>query len=227
MVKIVDLSVEMYTDMPVFERGHVKTRPQVYVHNRPVPKKTQKYGETVVSTTEIIFCDHVATHVDSTIHYSANGYSAEKIPLEYMYGDGVVLDLRHKKGGELISVEDMERACEKARIQIKPMDIVLINTGRWRKWGTPAYTQDSVGIDRKAAEWLLSKGVKVYGIDSMSTDLDLESATHMLIRDIPHHIMENLTNLDDLPPRFRFVGFPMKITGASAAPIRAVAVVED
>ncbi|MBS3732610.1 MAG: cyclase family protein, partial [Desulfobacterales bacterium] len=40
--------------------------------------------------------------------------------------------------------------------------------------------------------------------------------------------MEQLTNLKSLPPHgFKVAVFPLKITGGSAAPVRAVAIMED
>ena len=38
-------------------------------------------------------------------------------------------------------------------------------------------------------------------------------------------IVEGLTNLDQLPERFTFVGFPLNIKGRDGSPIRAVAIV--
>ena len=39
-------------------------------------------------------------------------------------------------------------------------------------------------------------------------------------------IVESLANLDMLPPRFTFIGFPMNITGRDGSPIRAVALLD-
>lgn len=45
-----------------------------------------------------------------------------------VYGNGIVLDFRHKKPGQLITVEDLEGALEKIGYVIKPGDTVLIMT---------------------------------------------------------------------------------------------------
>ena len=40
--------------------------------------------------------------------------------------------------------------------------------------------------------------------------------------------MENLTNLDKLPRgRFKFAALPLKLVGASASPVRAVAILGE
>ncbi len=40
-------------------------------------------------------------------------------------------------------------------------------------------------------------------------------------------IVEGLANLERLPERFTFVGFPLNIKGRDGSPIRAVAIVDD
>jgi kynurenine formamidase len=40
-------------------------------------------------------------------------------------------------------------------------------------------------------------------------------------------IVEGLTNLEKLPERFTFAGFPLNIEGRDGSPIRAVAIVDD
>ena len=40
-------------------------------------------------------------------------------------------------------------------------------------------------------------------------------------------IVEGLTNLNKVPERFTFAGFPLNIKGRDGSPIRAVAIVED
>ena len=39
--------------------------------------------------------DHIGTHIDSLRHLREDAPGPEGIPLDYCYGDGVVLDFRH------------------------------------------------------------------------------------------------------------------------------------
>lgn len=59
------------------------------------------------------------------------------MPLEWCFGDGVVLDFTHIQAGEAIEKRDIEQALERIGYQLKPLDIVLIRTGADRHWGTP------------------------------------------------------------------------------------------
>src|SRR5579872_4110766 len=62
------------------------------------------------------FMSHTGTHVDAPLHYapsSADGapaMSIDEAPLEWFHSDGVVLDMRHKRPGELIERVDLEGA---------------------------------------------------------------------------------------------------------------------
>jgi hypothetical protein len=73
---------------------------------------------------------HAGTHVDAPWHYSpiSEGKRArtiDEIPLEWFYGDGVVLDMRHKPRGSGVTVDDLRKALVKIDYKIKPWDIVL------------------------------------------------------------------------------------------------------
>ncbi|HKQ33232.1 MAG TPA: cyclase family protein, partial [Thermodesulfobacteriota bacterium] len=77
---------------------------------------------------------HVGTHMDAPWHYHpvSEGKKAktiDELPVEWFYGDGVVIDMRHKKPGELISTDDLKEALAEMSYELKPFDIVLVMTG--------------------------------------------------------------------------------------------------
>jgi len=98
---------------------------------------------------EVTASTHAGTHVDAPYHYGkkSEGEPArtiDEIPLEWFYGDGVILDFRHKKRGETITVKDLKEALEKIAYTIKKGDIVLLMTGADKYWGAqniPMLTQ--------------------------------------------------------------------------------------
>ena len=97
----------------------------------------------------------------------------DEIPLEWCMSDGVILDFRHKADGERITVADVQKALERIRYEIKPLDIVLIQTGADAVWGMPEYLVKGAGMDRESTLWLPEKGVQVVGIDAWSWDRPL------------------------------------------------------
>ena len=61
---------------------------------------------------------HAGTHVDAPWHYAptSGGRKAktiDEIPMEWFYGDGVVIDMRHKPRGAAVTVEDFKAALQK------------------------------------------------------------------------------------------------------------------
>jgi kynurenine formamidase len=200
--------------------------------------EAEKYGaDTLFNHCVIVVSDHHGTHIDSIFHGNPNGASAEQIPLEYCYGPGVVLDLSHKKGGEAIEIADLEAALTRIQYTLKPQDIVLLRTDASKKADRPEYLTDHPGMIRESCEWLLDQEIKVIGIDAVGFDLPIPKMfergdlwpCHRLYKDREYWHIENLSNLEAIPKPFDFTVslLPVKWKGASGAPIRAVAIIED
>lgn len=64
--------------------------------------------------------------------------------------------------------------------------------------------------------------------ESGHIDIEPTYPAHCLVKELDYYHIENMANLDRLPrkTKFLFIGFPLKIKGASAGPMRAVALVE-
>jgi kynurenine formamidase len=166
------------------------------------------------------------------------------MPLDWFYGDGVVLDMRHKERGAVVTVTDLRQALRKIDYEIKPRDIVLIQTGADRDWGKAEYAEAGCGMDRNTTLWLIEQGVRVMGIDSWGWDRpfgaikqDFQKTKDKSIIWAGHRVgiekeychIEKLANLDKLPRPFSFkvACFPIKVTKGSAGWCRAVAIVEE
>lgn len=71
------------------------------------------------------------------------------MPPEYCFNDGVLLDFRHKKDTESIRGEDLEKELGRIEYTIKPLDIVLIQTGADAFWCKAEYLVKGAGMDRE------------------------------------------------------------------------------
>src|SRR5262249_40314775 len=83
---------------------------------------------------EVQAITHTGTHVDAPYHYGpiSEGKPArtiDQVPLEWCFAPGVVLDFRHKAAGEFITVDDLETALQRIDYLLRPLDIVLLQTG--------------------------------------------------------------------------------------------------
>jgi len=192
---------------------------------------------------------HAGTHVDAPWHYfpTCEGKRArtiDELPLEWFYSDGVVLDMRHKPRGSLVTVEDVKKALDRIGYQIKPWDIVMIQTGADKLWGKAEYFDAGCGMGRESTLWLIEQGVKVMGIDAWGWDRPFWAIKEEFQRTKDKSILwqghragiereychiEKLANLDKLPKPFGFevACFPVKLTGGSAGWTRVVAIIEE
>ena len=124
---------------------------------------------------EVTAITHCGTHVDAPWHYgptSEGGAVAKTIdecPLEWFYGDGVRLDLRHKEPGDRILVEDLENALDVIGHALSPGEIVMLWTGRDKFLGSEEYFEQP-GMTRESTLWLCERGIKVIGIDAYGFD---------------------------------------------------------
>ncbi|MCM8830638.1 MAG: cyclase family protein [Candidatus Omnitrophica bacterium] len=190
---------------------------------------------------------HIGTHLDYSFHYGSYSEgrvskTAEEIPLEWCYQDGVRLDFSYKGANETICASDLKEALKKINYNLKPLDIVFFYTGRDKFFGTPKYFTDYPGIDTSAIDFLLDSGIKIFGVDTMGIDrpykfmlkefLETKDATKLYPahfygrrREFVH--IERLANLDKLPNfGFKVVCFPVKIKNTGAAWARVVAILK-
>lgn len=193
---------------------------------------------------------HSGTHLDAPFHYhptmdrGKKALTIDEVPLDWCFNDGVLLDFRHKADGDRITVTDVQNELKRIDYQIKPLDIVLIQTGADQKWGTPEYLLAGAGMDRDSTLYLTEKGVRVVGIDAWSWDRPLPYLAkefketgdpkviweaHFSGIEVGYCHMEKLANLSSIgrSTGFSVCCFPVKIKGASAGWTRPVAIVDD
>ena len=148
-----------------------------------------------------------------------------------------------KPDGYSVTIDDFKEKLEEMNYSLKEGDILLVNTGASKHWGSPQYLKAGCGMGKETTLWILSHGIRVVGTDAWSWDRPLGyiaeefAATgnkeliwegHFAGIEQGYCHIEKLSNLDQLPPfGFEFYCFPIKIKGASAGWIRAVAAVDE
>jgi kynurenine formamidase len=191
---------------------------------------------------------HSGTHVDAPYHYGpASGgkpaQTIDQVPLRWCYGDGVVLDMTHKKTGEKIMDDDIKKELERIEYQIKPFDIVLIRTDTSKKFSQPGYDKLHPGLSRAGTQFLVENGVRLIGIDAWGLDRPFDVMvkeakegnreqlweSHFFGTEKEYLQIERLSNLEAIPIPYGFTvaAFPVKIEAASAGWSRVVAIIEE
>jgi kynurenine formamidase len=197
---------------------------------------------------------HVGTHIDALCHFSCGGRMFDGVDAAsaQSYGSGlarysvdtiapvlrrgVLLDIAGLKRVDVLPIDytitpaDLEAA---ARAEIRRGDVVVIRTGWARYFEDPGKFISQVkgpGPGIEAARWLSARGIFAAGSDTVAFEKVPDPAmpvhVHLLVES-GIHIIECL-NLEDLASsdvsEFLFVALPLKIRGATASPIRPVAV---
>ncbi|TMA53431.1 MAG: cyclase family protein [Deltaproteobacteria bacterium] len=188
------------------------------------------------------FCaaEHGGTHLDAPIHFAADRWTADQVPLERLVGPALVVDLSEKAARDadaLLTRADLD-GFEAERGVIPPGTIVLVRTGWDRWWDDRAHYLGTAvpgdtahlhfpGVAGEAAAWLTTaRRIRAVGIDTASIDrgASVDFRAHRAFANANTPIFENLTNLGALPAQGAvFIGLPMKIGGGSGGPLRAVA----
>jgi kynurenine formamidase len=200
-----------------------------------------------LSHERIKITSHSGTHLDAPSHYGpvCEGTTAktiEEVPLEWCYGDGLIIDAKSNDDGP-VTKQEIINYLNTVGYKIKPGDIVLINTGADQLWGTNEYFTDFRGVTKEATDWIVKQGVKIIGIDSFGFDppfhkmLDEFEQTNSTEVLWPAHVygrqkeycqIERLCNLDNIPTPFGFKlsCFPIKVKDCGAGWTRVVAILE-
>jgi len=176
----------------------------------------------------LMFSDHIGTHVDSPFHFIPTAGTIEAVPLDRLVGPAICLDVSGKSPGEPITPAMLEEAEKRAGATVQSGDILLVRA--WPGRHTDDGFLQCAGLNRESAEWAATRGIKALGCDLASPDdpRDLTRPVHMVLLGQGILIMEHIAHLETLPaPRFKFVGAPLRIRGATGSPIRAMAIFEE
>ena len=239
MRRIVDLSMPVHADMMTFPR----VPPPLLLVNETHEQFAERIGikelgvDLGTANYLVIQDDHVGTHCDARKHIVPDAGGPETIPLEYCLSDGVLLDFTGAEKGHVISSAEIQAELEHIGYELKERDIVLIHTGAGAYNGEERYKTDHPGMSAEATRWLIARGVRMMGIDAITFDPPVWAMfekklfweAHRVMWDEEYWHLENLMNLEQIgrPFGFQLHVLPVKWTGTTAAPVRAVAVIDE
>jgi kynurenine formamidase len=178
-----------------------------------------------LNVTEISLPCHAGTHVDAPAHIVPNGKSIEELPLESFVGPGAAISVK-KRGGEQVTAADLENS----RVAVNRGDILMLHTGWDEKFESPDYNlHPYLSVD--AAEWMVKKGVKLFGIDCITVDLPtplrpkgFDFPVHKILLGNGVLIAENVANIEKIVgKKTRILALPLRIKGSDAGHARIVA----
>ena len=204
MSRYIELSMPISPDMPTNQPDHFP----------PVLKPYSEVTADGWAGTAITIDSHCGTHVVAPSHFVAGDIGVDQIPLDVLIGPGqkVAVDTAVVTAEHLASVSS-ER--------------IVVHTGWSDRADAPEYITSSTHLDASAAQHLLSRRVRLVGIDSPSVDAPGCDDVHQLLLGHGVIIVENLSNTAALPDRFELIVSPLRIVGGDGSPARVVAVVSE
>ena len=241
-MRIVDLSHPLTTGMPVYPGDPtVSIAPALHL------------ADDGVAVAHLSLGSHSGTHLDAPSHSIAGGRTVDRIPLDLLQGEAMVLHVQ-VAAHHRITAADLPRTLP-ARLP----RIVCVATGWDRVFagagsGAGSGTEPGAGVDEPGsgmepgagvdepgmldhpvvapefARELWARGARVLGVDMLSPDPSGELGDGTL----PVHeiwlgqdgvIVENLAGLTALPDRVEMIIAPLPLAGADGSPVRAMALV--
>lgn len=183
--------------------------------------------------------EHSATHINAPISFHGDGVGIEEYTADSLVVPGVVIDSSEAAAVNpdyLLSIADIE-AWENKYGEIVNGCVVLLRTGWQEKWhdGTAFFNRDvrgtmhfpGFGVD--AIQLLIQKrNIAGIGIDTHGVDggQDTSFAINRLMLEKPRIVLENLTNLEQLPTTgITLVIGVLRLRFGSGSPVSAIALV--
>jgi arylformamidase len=206
MSRIYDIST------PVRNGGVVYPgNPEIQI--QPQQAISQGAGANVSS---VAFGSHTGTHVDAVRHFFDDGQTVDQIPLEHLIGPAILLAFPD----DLMSVG----ADDLARHDIGDHTRVLLRTRNSSFLEGPEFVKDYTYLAPDGAEYLVSRGVELVGIDYFSIE-QFHSGHHRTHRALLERgvvIVEGLALGEPPAGAYRLICLPLRLAGLDGAPARAV-----
>ena len=181
--------------------------------------------------------EHSATHMNAPAAFHEGGAGIESYDASSLVAPAVVVhlaDLPNREESESLSVEDVN-AWEAVHGPLPTGSLVLVHTGWSKRWQDPvAYMNIDAsgmprypGIDVEAARMILEeRRATGLGIDSPGIDShrDGSYSTNRMSLAHGHIVLENLANLDQLPPAGATIVIgALRLKGGSGSPAAVLA----
>lgn len=193
---------------------------------------TDRDGELGFRVQQIKVHAGIGTHIDAPAHCIPNGATIAELELKDLISPCVVIDVK-KSCHPRYSVTAKDITAHEQKFGTIPAgSLVIINTGWGIYWSDPAKYRNNLvfpDVTAEAAELLLQRGISGLGIDTMSPDRPEDGfPVHAAILGAGKYIVENVANIDQLPPVGSIaLALPLKTIDGTEAPTRLIALVEN
>ncbi len=172
----------------------------------------------------------LGTHIDSPAHVIPDGRTVEKLNLEELLVDCVVINVSEEADENYFIRPPVIDEFEKKYGKIPEHSLVIFYTGWGKHWENPEKYHNSFtfpSVDVSTAKMLLARNIAGLGIDTLSCDTGKNGfPVHRTILGADKYLVENIANANLIPVTgARVLVLPMKIKDATESPIRLIALI--
>jgi arylformamidase len=168
------------------------------------------------NVSRVSFGSHTGTHVDAARHFFDDGETVDEIPLERLMGPAYLIAVDESRSS--VGANDLERQ------DLGGHKRILIRTRNSSFVDDQDFDRDYTFLAPDGAEFLVSKGVELVGVDYLSIE-QFHSGHHRTHRTLLEKnvvIVEGL-RLGGIPPgQYELVCMPLRLEGLDGAPARAI-----
>ena len=172
----------------------------------------------------------IGTHIDSPSHCNIDEITTVFLSLDSLIAPLCVIDVSKKMTESYkVSINDINDF-ENKYGQIQEGDFVCIFTGWSKYWSKPEKYHNNYlfpSVSKEAASFLISRKIVGLGIDTLSPDLpSTDYPVHRIVLGAKKYIVENIASINQMPKTGAFILIlPMKASGLTEAPVRAVGLI--
>jgi kynurenine formamidase len=182
------------------------------------------------STGYATFSIHTGTHIDAPYHFIEGGMTMERVPLEWLNGAAVLLDLRAAaKPKHALTVEVLRDAAGDPG-ELRDRRAVLWTGWAQEKWKDARFYLDNPYLSNEAAHWLIDAGARAIAVDFAVDGGPPKPAgqprypVHLITLGANVCLIENLIHLDQIGRRhFTLIAMPVPVKGGNGGPARVAA----
>lgn len=199
-MQLFDISVSLSEALPVFPED---------------PPLTMDQHCGAFTVTILSLGSHSGTHLDFPGHLGLSGPGGAGLSLEELIGPCQVWDLTAHRG-----------PIDAALLARQPAPVakrVLLRTDNSSLWQEKTFCADYLALTADGADWLISQGVELVGIDYLSIEAATGDGTvHRLLLEAGLFILEGLDLSQVSAGNYELICLPLKLACRDGAPCRAV-----
>lgn len=184
-----------------------------------------------VFRTQKIKCNAgIGTHMDAPAHCFPEARTIESLDMDSLATDCIVINVSGEADENYLIMPKAVEKFEKEYGKINPNTFVIFYTGWDKNWNSPEKYRNGhkfPSVHESTAQLLLNRDIAGLGIDTLSADTGVNGfPVHRAILGGGKYLVENIANAKELPViGGKSLVLPMKIKGATEAPVRLVALV--